>query len=209
MPTLADSSTQTPHFIAFDRKGLSIFALDGTLAISLAAALAMVLITICLWFGMPLAARWLHTRRIQRLCRREKLVALTFDDGPDKDLTPQVLDLLDELGVKATFFMIGTMARENEELARHVASRGHLVAGHTEEHLDAWRTGPFRAIRDCADGMKTMSDRELSVSWFRPPKGHATLGTMISCWLRSCRIIWWTHDSGDQGRPSGLEVRAK
>jgi peptidoglycan/xylan/chitin deacetylase (PgdA/CDA1 family) len=199
MATLADISTQTPLIIAFDRKGLSIFALDGTLATCLAAALAVVSITICIWFGVPQVARCLHTRGVQRLCRRKKLIALTFDDGPDKDLTPRILDLLDELEVKATFFMIGAMARENEELARQVASRGHLIAGHTEDHLDAWRTGPFRAMKDCATGIKTMSDRELPVSWFRPPKGHATLGTMLSCWLRSCRIIWWTHDSGDTG----------
>ena len=56
-------------------------------------------------------------------------VAITIDDGPDPDVTPQVLDLLDAAGAKATFFCIGWRARENPALCREIVARGHQVEG--------------------------------------------------------------------------------
>jgi peptidoglycan/xylan/chitin deacetylase (PgdA/CDA1 family) len=164
----------------------------------------MVVLTIGLWFGLPLAMRSAQNRRIKELCKRKKLIALTFDDGPWFNQTEIVLDMLDELGVKATFFMIGSLAQKNESLARRVAEKGHQIGGHTQNHLDAWRVGPIRGARDCRTGMQTLKDRELPVSWFRPPKGNATLGTVLSCWRQGCRMIWWTHDSGDTGYGAGI-----
>ena len=61
-------------------------------------------------------------------------VALTFDDGPDPEVTPLVLDLLDRLGARATFFMIGCRARAHPALVRAVAARGHGVENHTMRH---------------------------------------------------------------------------
>ncbi len=171
--------------------------------INITSVLAILAMSIGLWFGAPMFARRMQTRKIEQVCGRKKLIALTFDDGPDPELTRKVLDMLDELQVKASFFMIGARACDNEVMAREVAKMGHLVAGHTQNHLDAWRVGPLRGIKDCREGMKALKDRELAVSWFRPPKGHATLGTMLSCRLQGCRMIWWTHDSGDTGHGSG------
>ena len=156
-----------------------------------------------LWFGLPVVIRSVTVRRIEEVCRRQKLVALTFDDGPVPGMTERVLELLDELDVKATFFMIGRLVEENEALAREVAEKGHEIASHTHNHLDAWRVGPVRGIADLRSGMQILKDRELPVSWFRPPRGNATLGTVLSCWLQGCRMIWWTHDSGDTGFGSG------
>lgn len=160
-------------------------------------------LTVVAWFGLPVMVRYAQNRRIQVLCKREKLIALTFDDGPCPGITEKVLDMLEELDVKATFFMIGRLARENEGLLRHVEAKGHLIASHTEDHLDAWRVGPIRGIRDLRNGIRTLKDRELSVSWFRPPRGKATFGTLLSCWFQGCRMIWWTHVSGDTGHGIG------
>ena len=173
----------------------------GVTLLVLVAGIAVM--TVGLWFGLPVLARSRQITRIQERCKREKLIALTFDDGPASDMTTKVLDMLDELEVKATFFMIGDLVTRNEDLARRVAEKGHLVASHTQDHLDAWRVGPLRGIRDFWAGLRTLKDRELEVSFFRPPKGNATLGTLLSCWARGCKMIWWTHDSGDSGFESG------
>ncbi len=69
--------------------------------------------------------------------------ALTFDDGPDPDATPLVLDVLSDLGLKATFFMCGEQAERHPQLARRVAEEGHEVALHGHEHLREPPPGDF------------------------------------------------------------------
>ena len=71
---------------------------------------------------------------LTRLPASRPEVALTFDDGPDPKVTPQVLDLLDAAGAQATFFCIGGRARAYPELVREIARRGHAVENHTDTH---------------------------------------------------------------------------
>ncbi|MAB29313.1 MAG: hypothetical protein CMJ53_08585 [Planctomycetaceae bacterium] len=183
-----------------EQGGFTIIVLIATLFISLTG---MIVVALGLWFGVPVVMRSMAGKRIRDVCRRQKLIALTFDDGPVPGMTERVLEMLDELGVKATFFMIGSLVENNEDLARQVVENGHQVASHTQNHLNAWRVGPIRGVRDVQSGVRTLRDRELAVSWFRPPRGNATLGTVLSCWSQGCRMIWWTHDSGDTGFGSG------
>ena len=61
-------------------------------------------------------------------------VALTFDDGPDPDVTPRILDLLDRYGARATFFCIGRRASESPALMRDIRARGHAIGNHTMRH---------------------------------------------------------------------------
>lgn len=64
----------------------------------------------------------------------KKIVYLTFDDGPSENVTPQVLDILEEEGVKATFFVIGSLAEKHEELIKREANEGHIIANHSYSH---------------------------------------------------------------------------
>lgn len=97
-------------------------------------------------------------------------VALTFDDGPDPDATPAVLDALDEIGRKATFFMVGEQVQANGDLAREVADRGHGVGLHGLRHVRP---------DDVAQPQKELAEaREIveaaaggPVTQFRPPYG--------------------------------------
>jgi peptidoglycan-N-acetylglucosamine deacetylase len=74
-------------------------------------------------------------------------VALTFDDGPDPDSTPRVLDLLDAAGARATFFCIGRRVAARPELAAEIARRGHRVENHTWSHPHAFALYPPGAQR--------------------------------------------------------------
>lgn len=65
-----------------------------------------------------------------------KKIALTFDDGPDPEYTPMLLDGLAERGVKATFFVIGKSAEEHPEIMERIVREGHLVGNHTYNHVD-------------------------------------------------------------------------
>ena len=66
----------------------------------------------------------------------EKLVALTFDDGPKEGKTEPLLDMLNEKGVHATFFIIGAQVEENSEIVRRMYEEGHQIGMHTYSHVD-------------------------------------------------------------------------
>lgn len=89
--------------------------------------------------------------------RRE--IALTIDDGPDPEVTPRVLDLLDAAGARASFFCIGWRAREQPALCREIVARGHRVENHGDSHAKAFATfGPGRLRADIAAAQATLSE---------------------------------------------------
>jgi len=103
--------------------------------------------------------------------RRE--IALTIDDGPDPEVTPQVLDLLDAAGARATFFCIGWRARENPALCQEIIARGHQVENHGDAHAKAFATfGPGRMRADIAAAQETLT----SICGRRPRFFRATAG---------------------------------
>ena len=81
----------------------------------------------CAWLGENL-------RRLPDASVSRHEIALTFDDGPNPQVTPAVLDLLDAAGAKATFFCIGQRARQHEDLCREIVKRGHSVQNHSDRH---------------------------------------------------------------------------
>nr|QVV57671.1 peptidoglycan-N-acetylglucosamine deacetylase [Myxococcales bacterium] len=101
-------------------------------------------------------------------------VALTFDDGPSPLSTPQVLDLLDEAGVKATFFVIGHKAEAHPELVREIVARGHLVGSHSYGHARLFSLLSAREV--LADMERSLRVLEKITgarpTLFRPPIGH-------------------------------------
>ena len=91
------------------------------------------------------------------VARRE--VALTIDDGPDPEVTPRVLDVLDEAGVRATFFCIGRRARQAPALCREIVARGHGVENHGDAHSNAFSLfGSQRMRADISAAQATLSD---------------------------------------------------
>ncbi len=99
-------------------------------------------------------------------------LALTFDDGPNPCATPQLLDVLAEAGVRATFFVVGNFVRREPALARRIAAAGHLVGNHTMTHpWLAWQTAA--CIRREIAGCNALLEDTLGapVRLFRPPHG--------------------------------------
>ena len=99
------------------------------------------------WVSLPAAS----------VARRE--VALTIDDGPDPEVTPRVLDVLDAAGVRATFFCIGWRARQSPALCRDIVARGHGLENHGDSHSNAFAFfGPKRMRADIAAAQATLAD---------------------------------------------------
>lgn len=126
-------------------------------------------------------------------------IALTFDDGPDADVTPRVLDLLDEAGTQATFFCVGTRARAYPHLVREIAARGHAVENHAFEHSRAMGFyGVGRLVRDIGDAQKALADITGNApKFFRAPFGIRTPLTEPALARLGLRCVAWNVRSLD------------
>ena len=96
-------------------------------------------------------------------------VYLTFDDGPIPEATPMVLDILDEFGVKATFFMVGQNIERHPELLEEVRRRGHVAANHTLHHIRGFKISPQEYLADVE-----ACEKYTRTKIFRPPHGWLT-----------------------------------
>lgn len=100
----------------------------------------------------------------------KRYVYLTFDDGPIPEITPQVLDILDSAGAKATFFAVGDNARRHPELIEEIRRRGHRIGNHTMHHLKGMSTDTETYLRDVEEASGHLGGTRL----FRPPHGLLT-----------------------------------
>ena len=105
-----------------------------------------------------------------RLNEKEKVVFLTFDDGPIPEMTPWVLDVLDNYGIKAVFFCVGDNVRKHPEIYREILTRGHRVGNHTFHHLQGLRVTTKTYSKDVKETEKLIDSK-----LFRPPHGHLRL----------------------------------
>lgn len=103
---------------------------------------------------------------IFRLDPGKRRVALTFDDGPIPEATPEILDILRRYGVKATFFLVGDNVRKHPELLPLIMADGHTVGNHTMHHIQGLHTPPDEYLADVAD-----ADTLIRSDLFRPPHG--------------------------------------
>lgn len=126
-------------------------------------------------------------------------IALTFDDGPDPDVTPRVLDLLDGAGMRASFFVIGRRARAHADLIAEIARRGHRVENHTDSHphlFACYPAGPLRReIERAQSAVAAATGRRPRL--FRAPAG---LRNPLLDWVlhrADLRLVSWTRRGFD------------
>ncbi|MDY6948259.1 MAG: polysaccharide deacetylase family protein [Pseudomonadota bacterium] len=138
-------------------------------------------------------------------------VYLTFDDGPDPQWTPQVLDALAQAEAKATFFAIGQQAQRCAELMRRVHGAGHAVGNHTFSHRHPWFMSQRTARAQVRDGAEALSDvLGVAPRWYRPPHGRQR--TCMSQEAQRCgeQVVLWdvsAVDWGPLGAADGIEKR--
>jgi peptidoglycan/xylan/chitin deacetylase (PgdA/CDA1 family) len=131
----------------------------------------LILATVILWPGSRLLGPNMMRLPAASVLRGE--VALTFDDGPDPIVTPQVLDLLDQYGAKASFFCIANKVIAHPELTREIIRRGHSVENHTHRHPHAFAFFGFNALQHEIDTAQSAIYAITGVApiFFRAPMG--------------------------------------
>lgn len=172
------------------------FATGQTFATAL-AALGFAGTTSYLW---PTLWRHNRMRRIQRQLATDRILALTYDDGPSSVMTLQLLDLLRRRAARATFFMLGRNAERYPGIVAQIVKDGHEVGCHSYDHINAWNSGPYSAIRDVQKGYARLSEWVPPNGMFRPPHGKMNLFTYLVLRRRRAPVWWWTIDSGDTRR---------
>ena len=137
----------------------------------------------------------------------DRVIALTFDDGPDPVYTPQVLRVLAALQVTATFFMIGWEANATPNLVRQVAAAGDGIGSHTWNHVDLTRLGDagFRTQVDRTNELLgSLTGRHISC--VRPPQGHIDHGVVGRLASRGLTGVLSSDDPRDWTRPGTSSI---
>ena len=145
----------------------------------------------------PWWLRRLFRGLVWRVPTAEKVLYLSFDDGPHPEATPFVLDELGKYGAKGTFFCIGKNVEAHPEIYRRILMEGHRVGNHTQDHLNGWKVDDRRYLENIR-----AAARRIDSDLFRPPYGR--IGALQSSVLRSApfhyNIIMWDVLSADFDR---------
>ncbi|RUT10125.1 hypothetical protein DSM106972_006200 [Dulcicalothrix desertica PCC 7102] len=137
---------------------------------------------------------------------KDKIIALTFDDGPWPKYTEQVLDILKTNNVKGTFFVIGNNMKNLPVVGKRIVTDGHTIANHTWHH---WyhRLNPSVAAKEINDTEEIIYKvTGVRTNLFRPPGG--VLGNGPAAYARSKKysVIMWSADSNDYKRPAASRL---
>jgi len=140
-----------------------------------------------------------YLRAFCRKITKEKLLALTFDDGPHAEYTPRVLDVLKQHDVKATFFVIGERIAGNEAILKRIQAEGHQIGNHTFSHKN---TFPWLGVKKMALNLLQCEQVIEQVigyqpNWFRPPFGVTNFNVAKAVKILGYRVAGWSIRSLD------------
>ena len=126
-----------------------------------------------------------------------KAIALTMDDGPDPTYTPQVLEILRQYGIKATFNMVGYHIHSNLSIVREVSAAGHTITNHTWNHADLEHLTLKQVLNQIDRCNDALDEAEQSPSIFRAPSGNWSKAVFQACAQRGLRPVDWSVDPQD------------
>ena len=140
---------------------------------------------------------------------RDPGVVLTFDDGPNPQWTQRSLDVMDELGVKVTYFLVGQEAERHAGIVREIVERGHTVGDHTYSHRAVAGLGTKELELEVLENRKRLSDISgQDVRLFRPPWGKIDIRSAGYLMLKGLRIVMWSVDSTDYKKVGADDIMA-
>jgi peptidoglycan/xylan/chitin deacetylase (PgdA/CDA1 family) len=141
-------------------------------------------------------------------CVSDSCVALTFDDGPDPDVTPHVLEVLDRYDAKASFFCVAQRAARFPDLVREIVRRGHSVENHSDRHPVAFACyGPTALYREVMNAQQTLADiTGCEPQFFRAPFGlrNPFMDPVLA--QTTLRYVSWTRRGLDRVSRSPAKV---
>ncbi len=173
-------------------------------------ALAVVVVNHALLFLASLLprGRWLGANLRRLPAGPVRAVALTFDDGPDPDVTPRVLSILAEHGARASFFCIGERAQAHPQIVRAIVDAGHSVENHSDRHLPWFAFLTPRAMRrEIANAQTRLTQLTgRAPAYFRAPAGMRNPATGLVLAALGLHLVSWTRRGFDTVTPDPARV---
>lgn len=139
----------------------------------------------------PFFLRWFYPEVIWHKSRLQKIIYLTFDDGPIPEITPWILDTLAEYNAKGTFFCVGENIVKYPALFQRLLDEGHQVGNHTYNHLKGWNYSDQEYL-DNVHLCQSLTNTKL----FRPPYARAKK-SQLKILKEEFDLIYWDVLSGD------------
>ena len=141
---------------------------------------------------------------------QDKEIALTFDDGPEEEWTPKILDILKQKNVKATFFVVGKQVQKYPEMLRRINADGHVIGDHTFDHVDLTKLDAQQVdqeIEKCAELVHEIIGKTPNL--VRPPYGfhNETVDNVV--YSKGRIIVLWSLDTKDWTGLDAAIVKAK
>lgn len=134
-------------------------------------------------------------------------VALTFDDGPHPRYTPEILDILKEYGVSATFFAVGSNAENYPQLIARIREEGHELGNHTHNHFHVAKLSREQLCGDIESAQQVLERLGGSkIRFFRPPEGVCTEDVKSYCEQKGMTIVLWSVDTRDWAHTPVWEI---
>ena len=146
------------------------------------------------WFNsFVFLLKRIYPKRIWSVSTNEKVLYLTFDDGPIPEVTPWVLETLNQYQAKATFFCIGENVEKNRDVFNTVIAEGHRVGNHTYNHVNGYKT----SIKAYLENVLAFEKLGVSTSLFRPPYGKCKASQAKPLQKKRYNIVMWDVISED------------
>jgi peptidoglycan/xylan/chitin deacetylase (PgdA/CDA1 family) len=173
------------------------------------SAAAWLLAAPALWGAYTWGSHLLTPGCVWRGRRADRTAALTFDDGPDPESTPAVLDVLSREGVTAAFFLIGERAARARELVQRIAAEGHDLGNHTWSHRSLWGLGPGATAREIRGGHAAIAEAAgRAPRFFRPPWGKTNLAMFpVLRDLKTPCVFWSVQPEGRRAVPPAEQLQ--
>lgn len=140
---------------------------------------------------------------------KDKVIALTFDDGPNPQYTPKLLNVLKKNDVKCTFFVLAESAQKYPEVIKSIESEGHLIGLHSLKHSNAIFSSPNKTRNDFSESVDIMNDLGINVKFFRPPWGIFNPLTYHYAKTNNFKIVLWSIHAMDWSRWATVEYIKK
>lgn len=145
---------------------------------------AITVLLIMVWASADISSG-IYLKSFCRKSTAEKILTLTFDDGPDEIMTPKVLDVLKQYNIKATFFLIGNKTVQHPQIVKRLIAEGHSIGNHTYSHKGIFPLSSAKVVetelQNCSDAIADISGVEPKL--FRPPFGvtNPIIGRVVRC----------------------------
>lgn len=143
------------------------------------------------WVKTPRFVPYVFSELVWRFSPAKPNIYLTFDDGPSSLVTEDILSILEEESIKATFFCVGKNVIKNPDLYKKILTRGHSIGNHSMTHPNGWKANSGFYQNDINQATELINS-----NLFRPPFGKLNIKSLKSL-KKKFQIVMWDVVSGD------------